>query len=313
MAEKEETQEEMYSGSEFDTIEIPDESKTVISDQDESIKEETKQQESHDQKGPDETETKEERRQRKHNDYQKRLNELVRQRHEAEERAAAQAARAELLEQRLAETLKGASESTASILKQREQDLIEKRREAEESGNLAEYSKVSDELFSVRANLRPQPSEKERSKETYSENPGNRQDRSGIVPEAEEWLGKNEWFSKPENSHLAAEVERIEMDLIRRGYRLDNPSHAKKVYEEIDRRIRDLPEFDDVLGVREETKDDNESNKRSHIAPPSRGGEAPARKKPGELSDRDIFAIKMAGLDHKDPKVRDAYMKRKRA
>jgi len=316
MAEKEKIQDEQYSGAEFDTIDVPEDTKTVLSDQD-AAHDDSKDEQQETQK-PEQLEqqpdTKEQRQQRKRNDYQKRLNELVRQKHEAEERAAAAEAKAELLEQRRIDAEKGASESTAAILKQREQELIERRRQAEEEGNLAESNRATDELFAVRDRMRPKTTEPERVTEQRVQG-----EPEGMIPEAAAWLESNQWYTDPGNSHLSAEVQRIELSLILRGYSLKNPEQAKKLYAEIDRRIRELPEFDSVLGVEEiEEQEVTEVPEktpapRNHIAPPSRGGEAPPRKKAGELTDYDIRTMKQYGLDHKDPKVREAYLKRKRA
>jgi hypothetical protein len=309
---EEQIQEEAYSGADFDTIEVPDEARTILADQDEAAEQE-EDKPGQEEKPVEQQETREERQQRKRNDYQKRLNELVRQKHEAEERAAAAEARAELLEQRRLEAEKGAHESTTSLLKQREQELIERRRIAEEVGDMKSYSEVSDELFKVRGRMSDKPAEADKPAPKKVAPPP-------IAPEATAWLETNAWFNDPKNDHLAAEVERIEGELIRRGYNLNNPDQAKRLYAEIDRRIRQFPEFDSVLGVAEEEQEEQEHKEpekkpvpRSHIAPPSRGGEAPQRQKAGELTQHDIRAIKTFGLNPEDPKVRAAYLKRKRA
>jgi hypothetical protein len=208
---------------------------------------------------------------------------------------------------------KAGRESTKSILTQREQELIEKRRKAEEDGDMAAYSVASDELFDVRGRMREPEPEPERQQAPRKQAPSN-----DMVPEASEWLGANAWFVDQANSHLADEVLRIQAELVTprshggRGYDLNNSEQAKKVYAEIDRRIRELPEFDAVLGIEHEEEAEEPERKpapRSHIAPPSRGGEALQRVKPGELGKHDISAIKAAGLDPNDPKVRATYIK----
>lgn len=250
-------------------------------------------------------ETPEERKARKRSEYQKRINDLTREKHEEREARAAAEARAELLEQRLQEAVKTGRETVTTTLKQREQELIEKRRQAEETGDLSSLSNAMEELFEIRSRMRDTGEERQPAP---LEEPV-RRERAGIVPEAEAWIGRNKWFEARENGHLVSEVVRIQNDIVRRGYDLRDPKDAAKVYEEIDKEIRKRPEFDTVLGVEETGEETDKPTPRSHIAPPSRGGEPPARQKPGELSKHDIAAIKRAGLDPNNPKVRSTYLK----
>lgn len=311
---------ESYPGADLDVIEVPDDvSKILIGDTAEGEKKEESgaEKESGEQDaGAKAEEAPEEKKRRKHSDFQKRLDELTREKHEAREAKAAAEAKAELLEQQLREIKAAKTASTeATDLEKRERELIEKRRQAEEDGDLARYSEASDELIEVRIKRHAvefAPAAKaEEVQQTKVADRGSEQ----LVPEAKQWLENNPWFSERGNEHLADEVISIQERLISEyGYDLRKPADAKKVYEEISKEIRRRPEFDKFTReYSDATETDTRSQQRSHIAPPSRGGEAPERPVTGQLTQYDIRAMKMVGIDPADPKARAAYLKRKRA
>lgn len=311
-------EDQVYAGSELDTIEVPDDGDLLQLSDSAAVDGGAADKDGGD--GDQKEESLEERKARKRNDYQKRLNELVRQRHEESEARAAAEAKAELLEQRLREMeqRKGGDAKNPDELSQREQELIEKRRRAEEDGDLAAYTEAQDALFEVRLQLRqkgdPAPTPKQDAPQQHDAEPAK------MVPEAEAWLQENAWFTEKGNEHLAAEAIRIQDALIAEGHDLRRPEDAKRVYAELSRRLRELPEFDAVTGKahdddqqEREHRAEQRTTPRNHIAPPSRGGEAPPRPKAGELTQHDIRAMKMVGIDPNDPKARAAYIKRKRA
>lgn len=302
-----------------DTIEVPDAAaQTILVDDAESVASAEAEAagvladagRDEEQEDGEQEETPEQRKARKKSDYQKRIGELVRARHEAEEARAAAEAKADLLERRLQEAAQGAvspGDDNKTDLKRLEQELIEKRKEATADADLEAFAEVNDRLTAVRNKMVRQEAERTKE-EPAAEAPAE------MVPEAKAWLDSNAWFNASGNEHLAGEVLRIERNLLREGYNLKDPQSAKELYNAIDEEIRQRPEFDEVIGVITPSGEAavRKPQPRSHIAPPSRGGEAPERAKPGELKPQDITAIRRAGLDPNDPKVRATFLKYKR-
>lgn len=305
--------EEEFAGSSLDMIEIPDDDIALLQPQDaepEAVEAESKTEA--EQKKPDEVvvETKPEKRERKRADYQARINELTRARHEAEERAAAAEARLSLAEQN-AQREKPANDPYAA-LKQQEAELLSRRKAAEEEADLSEYSKVTDELTKVRFQRMRAEELQQQEASRKAESPPARQanQEDSVHPSAADWMSKNDWYFKPENAHLAREAQRMEAQLRSRGHTLGDG-----LYKALNEELAKLPEFDDVL-VGEEKEVEIEPSKPQakprHIAPPSRGGEPPARPKPGELSEYDKQTMRRFKLDPNDPKQRQAYLQAKR-
>ena len=244
---------------------------------------------------------------KKKRDPQKRINELTRLRHEADERYAASETRNALLAEDnrvLTERANKAAPEQPDRSDISEKDLLAERHAALESGDLEQYSVLNDELMELKLAKRLQAPVKKEIQRVEPVADG------GMSPAASDWLGANDWYGKSENAHLRAEVNRIEDELVASGMKYD-----KALYLAIDERVNELPDFNDVRGgghgePREEAR--NKPAPKSVVAPPSRGGEPPARAAPGKLSEHDKTVMKTYRLDPNDPKHRESYIKYRR-
>lgn len=234
---------------------------------------------------------------RKKKSAQERINEILYQKHAAnEEKAAAQAARDllksenEELKQQLEEAKKAReappSDATAQI------ELLRKKRlEAIQNDDIAASYDINDEIVRLQSQPAVKPAQAPEPVAAPQAPPAQQE----VHPEAQKWLGRNEWYYKPDNKTLAREADYIESQLRQQGY-----GYSEALYEELDRQLSMLPEFTPV------------SHSKPRVAPPSRGGEPPNKPVPNQLSDYDIMVMrKTPGLDSNNPKHRAAYLRYK--
>lgn len=239
----------------------------------------------------------------------KRINELTWKAKSAEEQRAAEAAlrqeaeeRAKAAEERLAELTRAAQESSNQQLKQREAELLSARTRAEEDGDLSAITKITDDLMDVRFQLREKPVEAKRPEPEKVDGEALRRQEQPVEmhPAARQWVEKNQWISRPENSRLLEIALEIEADLMHSEGYIPGPA----LYRELTAKLKDHDEFSSVF------KKNSQPSAPNHIAPPatSSGSE---RSKPGSLTPYDIQAIRMVGLDPNNPRARAAYLKNK--
>jgi hypothetical protein len=338
-----ETGNEEFSGASLDVIEVPDEDLTILTDMANPSKdgeevqpdtekelekesdEETagKKSESGDENQDDEHLSEEDQtKQQKRNLYKTPRNKLVREWHTAHEEAAAQKARAELLEQEVAELKKGQKEAPEPLqtLQDQQKTLIDQCNLAAEDSDLEAYQTARNELDAVNNQIMEmrfnKPVEEEGQTET-PDAPGN-QEPQAPHPAAQAWMDQNEWFFNPKNDYLAAYAQKIEFQLREeKGMKM-----GPKLYEELNRQLAEIPGYEDVIGKRAQQSDADEINqdvgkpkpqgKPKHLMAPSRAGNGPTKPKPGELTQYDIQTMKRAKLDPNNPDHKAAYLKYKR-
>lgn len=272
-----------YEGEEFDVLDVPgEEVETAFTGEQDLIEVPDPED------GEKPAEVPEEHKPRK-KDPQKRINELTRKMREAEERAFA-------AETRAAELEAERSRMTSESLTQREQDLIARRKEAVEDGEMEQIIELGDELMNLRlerANARQPVIPVRQAPEQNS-----------IHPAAEAWLSRNEWFDDENHASVAQEAQRIEKELLDGGMK-----YSEKLYEVIDTMLVKTPVYKAAFSEPGAAKP--RAEKPNHIAPASRSGEPPAREKPGQLTQNDIQTMRTWGFDMNNPKHRAAYLKRK--
>lgn len=249
-------------------------------------------------------------RKRPRKDLQERIDKLVRAAHESDEARAAAEAKAALLEQQLQDARKTAPQIAAD---ERERAVTERKAQALKDMDLAAYDAAMSELLEIRIERKAANAEKP-ARETRAP-----AEDGGIHPAAQAWLHRSPWFNARENQHLAAEVVRIQNRLIK-----DGMQYSEELYRKIDEELDKLPEFDPVrqparVKPAEAPAADAAADTapevprpRSIVSPPT-GSDVPSapRPRPGALTKYDIETMKRFGLDHSNPKVRDAYLARK--
>ena len=242
---------------------------------------------------------------RKKKTFQKRMDELLYQKHDANERAAAAEARLEIetkekedLKKQL-EEFKGGSTGSVDdeILKLRK----ERRDLVADDAELLRFSEIDDKLDELqeRRTVSREPERREqqsRSQPQAGQQPGQQPE---LHKSAKAWIGRNDWFNDPEKKHLVGETLFVQKQLLDEGYGISDA-----LYQELDRRLSELPDFDGVHEAKAKEK--------PRVAAPSRGGEAPARTKAGQLTDYDLRIMdNTPGLDRNNPVHRKSYLKYK--
>lgn len=361
-------QDEEYSGASLDTIEVPDEDVVILQEMAEQPKQdkeleggddkdkEAKAVELEDAKKDEEkeAETQEERKKRiaeeiselkkkdkseltdkelkrieRYDLYDSPRSSMVKKWHQANESRAAAEAKAEVLEQELAElkkkVLKKESDSDLESLKTEEADLLRQRKEAEDDGDLEAYSQVNDKYQEIRFKRMQAESIPSTENNTHSDDKENKdterasnrdskdKEQPQRAPEADAWLKRNQWYFDPDNAHLASYVEDLESQLVDGGMEI-----GTKLYQKMDQILADMPDFEGLVSIKEGTSDDEgdksgkqESKPRHMLPPTSAGTRASNKPKPGELSQYDRQTMKRFGLDPTNDKHKAAYLKRK--
>ena len=276
---------------ESDYINVPDE-EVIRFDLDDHADDEAKEVEPVAEEDKPETKTEPKKR-----DPQKRINELVRLRHEADEQRAAAEARAALLEQENKALAERFNTTVAKTVSEKEKELLARKEAARADSDIEALDRANDELWELRLKRENKEFQVEPTRQVE------RQPEPNIHPSAAQWLSENSWFSDASNAHLNAEVLRIENEL-RTTKRLP---YGPELYKAINERLDELPEFDDVRERKQEVV-----KPKSIVAPPSKTGVVMPREKPGVLTEKDKAAILASKLDPNDPKVRDTYLKYKR-
>lgn len=236
---------------------------------------------------------------------QKRVGDLTRERHEANERAAAAQARNELLERELSELRNNKGSAQDDALAAKERDVLARRQAALDASDMAGFAKATDELMDLKVSRASQ-----RASVTPDPRPAT-QVPPDMHPAAAAWVQRNAWFTDTGNAHLAAEVERIEKRLRDKGAQL-----GPDLYQQIDKELESLPEFDEVRDAATRPTEKNDAPPvRKPAAPPvatTRDGLPPASQpRPGALTDYDKRAMRTFRLDPDNPKHRAAYLERK--
>ena len=195
---------------------------------------------------------------------------------EAEARLAASEARAMELENERLE--KNNTDYTNS-----EKEILERKKEARNSGDMDAYDDALMELRELDRKPRAVP----RRKPDTSSAPT-------LAPAAESWLEKNKWFSDPQYAKQHDIAVRIERDLIAAKLPMD-----EAFYRELDKRY-----------LASQT-----SKKSSRVAPPTRADVPPeinrSKSQGGGLTNSDIKTMRAYNLDPNDVSHRKAFLKRR--
>lgn len=249
-------------------------------------------------------EQREARRAKKRKTLQQRVSELTRLRHEAEEREAAVLARNEVLEAQARELQERHQRVTTESLTQREADLVARKKQALEEQDMVAYDAASTELLELKLQTRavdqPAPVPQRQAQPDAEDD---------MHPSAKAWVTRNDWYSKPENRHLASEALRIEARLRKEGMQ-----YGDELYKKLDEAIAELPDFDDVRGVQaaDDEPVDPRPTGRPVVTPPSRGAEPPpAKPRAGALTEMDKQTMRRFKLDPNKPEHRETYLKYK--
>jgi hypothetical protein len=255
---------------------------------------------------------------------EKRIGQLIFERKQAEERAAAEAAAREVSEQRLRElearlndARKRSVETETGHLTERIEAAKARRTKASEEADLEAFATANDELIELRIQQDRVNRREIEENQTTSSNIPTRQEQppDQMHPAAEGWLRKNTWYLDPAEKEKAERALAIQNNLLNRGY-----SFGEDLYQELDKQLeKEFPvggEEDSDEQTKSKRKSDEERKKpRKMHSVGSASSDVASRRskpKPGQLTEHDIQAIRMAQLDPNDPKVRETYLKYKR-
>lgn len=262
-------------------------------------------------------EQRQQRREKKRATLKERVRTLTRERHEAAETAAAARARAELVEEENRKLREQLNSTTTTTLTEREQAAIARRDKAAEEHDLKSFAEATDELTRIQiARELPAPAPSAPVPTTIQQPAADE-----MHPSAAAWLAKNQWFTKAENTDLAAEVLRLQHKFQREGKMLGDD-----FYRAIDEELALRHEFDEVRGIPEDDAPPPPPplQEQQPVAPaakpaPRLPGMPQAREttppppvqRPGALTEHDKATMRRFGLNPHDAKHRDNYIKHK--
>lgn len=204
-----------------------------------------------------------------------------------------------------------------SDLMSRAEDLVKRRDEALDDGDLTTYNQLNDELMEVRWEMRerknaprakapdPEPQQQSRAAEPAAPKPAR-------AKAAQDWLDQNsDWIYDPSNRERAIQAQRLEAELIGEGYYYDEP----ELYQELDRRLGKMaqPTAGDGQGIAGETVEPTPQPRQTAQAGTNRDSlphTPPRDRNPAKLTRADLDKMARYGLDPQSPKDRKAWLQR---
>ena len=234
--------------------------------------------------------------------FDQRIKELTWHWREAEERAqAAQLAydQARAENERLRSTTE-ARQGAAADPDEEINRLLEERKKATAEEDFNAINEVNDRLHEARMRKLV------REQQQRYQQPEPQRAQPEIHPSAQAWLQRNPWYNEPQNAHLAASVLALHNRLVA----VDHYPVGDELYQELDRRLRDLPDFDGVLYQRRNgAQEARTTPARSVVAGPSRGGVTRSVDQKTRLTDYDLDVMRRSKLDPANKKHVDTYLK----
>ena len=219
---------------------------------------------------------------------QKRISKEVRKRHELENQMLEEKRKREDVENKLREYESVMNHASDEALKARHSHTKNKLKQAFDAGDTDLLAEAQDELSDVRARMVAQEIQ---SRQRYHEPVQNKMSQS-----AENWLNRNQWFRKPENSRYASMAHAIESELVSKGYKYNDD-----LYDELDKLLEDeVPKIKNLRG-----------GKNPSMPAPGRWGEGDeSRKVSSTLTREDLVSMKRYGFDPDSIQDRKAWIER---
>lgn len=240
--------------------------------------------------------------------FSERIGEYAKRALTAEEEKAAAQARADLLERQLKEISARHQTASEQTLSQREQDAMARKQKAIEEQDFAAYDAAQNDLVEIKL-ARRTPEDKPAIPEPKPSTPA---EPEPIHTSAKAWIDRNSWFSNKDHQHLAAEAMRIEARLRQSGMQLGD-----ELYKKLDEELADLPDFDEVRGVKAD--DPPQVDPPADPVPPPRSpvsssrsdAPPPPKPRPNALTEHDKRTMRTYKLDPDNPKHRETYLQYK--
>lgn len=247
----------------------------------------------------------------------RRINQLIARAKEAEERAAALEASLDLERQRLQ------NQEADSVISDDER-VLDEQIAAIESQISSEADDPAMQSM-LKANKVLLQREKSRLKVKQPEPVRHEQPQAApqVHPAAQEWLSSNDWYTaKDEYDRPAYPTLAHEATSLYHRLRETYGGDSKELFDELNSRLSDYPEFERVLKKADKPKVNGDEPKAKAPERPSRQNTAPANAHADDrgaptaggareptLDKHDKATLRALGKDPDDPKVRAAYIK----
>jgi hypothetical protein len=203
-----------------------------------------------------------------------------------------------------------------------ELDLKKKQKQALEDADLAAYHEATEALHELKEKKREtERKARRRDDDEDDDEPGERRqarkEPPPIHPDAQAWLEANPWFSDKKHANLADETERIERELLK------DMKRGPELYKKLTERLRELPDFDDVLGAedddeptetrQQQQQQQRQATRRPPNSPPSQedDDDTPRRGDKDRLTEHDKARMRQWRLDPMNPTHREQFLKNK--
>lgn len=249
--------------------------------------------------------------------WDRRINQLMARTKEAEDRAAAAETLLELERERIREAQAASAVDDDERLIEEQIAAIDAQIASEADDPAMQTVLKANRLMLQREKSRAKVKQPEDRPQTQPQPPPQ---SAQVHPAASEWLQANDWYSatdeydRPAYPTLASEATSLYHSL-----KSTYVSDSKELFEELNRRLSDLPEFERVLKKAAKPKVNGDSPAHER---PSRQNTAPANvhaddrgtpekglPRESMLDKHDKAILRAMGKDPDDPKVRSTYIK----
>ena len=229
---------------------------------------------------------------------QKRINELTRQKHEAERRASDTEARsaAELaqLRSRLEGVETGVHQKQNNDFKEKYAGVRDRLKEATENGDTDSMVGLQEEMSDMRTTVRLQEmhrqnqQQQQQAQQQQAQQQQAQQQQQQAPQAAHDWWQRNAWFNTPGNKAESAYAKEVDLDLEASGF----DKNSAEYYTELDNRLQKaFPVLYDSPGAAPAAP-----KSRAPIAPAKGGGSAQPKDGRIRLTRNEMKIAKEFGL-----------------
>ena len=234
--------------------------------------------------------------------WQKRIDKLTYQRHEAERREAASNEALVTMQERLEKLEQGDHQQTADKFKSEYANTRKLLAEAIEDGNTESQVELNEKLSDMRFAARSaQQVSKQRSQPQPQHQSQAAQHQDQTPAQALAWYeGNKTWFNREGYEHQTAYARSVDVQLDIKGLDKDSPEYYDELNSEMKKAFPNLPIYAIDDSMQQEHSSSNTQRTRSPVAPAGRGGAGRNRRSQFQLTPHEAGMAKSMGLTSKE-------------
>jgi len=231
--------------------------------------------------------------------WQKRIDKLTYQRHEAERREAASNEALATMQGRLEKLEQGDHQQTADKFKSEYANTRKQLAEAIEDGNTESQvelnEKLSDMRFAARA-AQQVSKQKEQQPQEQAQQPQEQTPAQALA-----WYeGNKTWFNREGYEHQTAYARSVDVQLDIKGFDKDTPEYYAELNTELKKAFPKLPIHAIDNSMQQEYSSSNTQRTKSPVAPAGSGGAGRNKRSQFQLTPNEAGMAKSMGLTSKE-------------